>query len=99
MPRKEERYETDMKVRLEAGEGVARNVSANGIYFVTDVALEEGQPVRLSLEFREFPSGPVAVECLARVVRVEQRGVGKGVAASIISMDLQRIAQPGTEGK
>ena len=48
--RKEERFDTELAVKLEGGgSGVARNVSASGVFFVTEVALEAGQPVRFSL--------------------------------------------------
>jgi len=93
--RKDERVGTEFTVRLEGGEGVVRNVSASGIYFVTDVALKEGQPVRFRLDFDSFPSGPIAVNCIARIVRVEEQGARRGVAASISSFEFHRIPKPG----
>ena len=90
--RKEERFETELAVRLaEGGEAVARNVSASGIFFVTDVALEAGQPVRFSLEFQDSPSGPIEVNCSARIVRVEEQGAGRGVGASISSFEFRTL--------
>ena len=88
--RKDERFGTDLKVKLEGGEGVVRNVSASGIYFVTDVALQEGQPVKFKLDFDSFPSGPVSVNCVARIVRVEEQGVRKGIGAAIDSFEFRR---------
>jgi len=94
--RKEQRFDTELTVKLEGGgEGVARNVSANGMYFVTDVALEAGQPVKLFLEFRDFPSGPIEVNCSARVVRVEEQGAGRGVGASIESFEFHTRSKAG----
>jgi hypothetical protein len=93
--RKDERFGTELTVKLEGGEGVVRNVSASGIYFVTDVALEEGQPVKFTLDFQNFPSGPISVNCIARIVRVEEQGAGKGVAAAISSFEFHRIPKPG----
>jgi hypothetical protein len=93
--RKEERFATELPIKLEGGEGVVRNVSANGIYFVTDVALQEGQPVKFTLDFQNFPSGPIAVNCIARIVRVEEQGSRKGVAASISSFEFHRLPNPG----
>lgn len=93
--RREERFETELTVTLEGGEGVARNVSASGIYFVTDLALEDGQPVKLALEFQSLISGPIGVNCFARIVRVEQQGARKGVAASISSFEFHRVTDPG----
>lgn len=91
--RKEDRFKTDITVSLEGGgQGVARNVSANGIYFVTDVALEAGQPLNFSLEFQDLPSGPIAVNCIARVVRVEEQGARKGVGAAISSFEFRSLS-------
>jgi PilZ domain len=91
--RKEERFDTALTVRLEGGgEGVARNVSASGIFFVTNVALEAGQPVRFSLKFLDFPGGPIEVNCSARVMRVEEQGAGRGVGASIDSFDFHTLS-------
>jgi len=94
--RKEERFDTEFAVRLaEGGEGVARNVSTGGIFFVTDVALQEGQPVRFSLEFLGLPSGPIEVNCSARIVRVEEQGAGRGVGASISSFEFRTLPKAG----
>ena len=92
--RRDERFDTELTVRLEGGDGVVRNVSASGIYFVTDVALQEGQPVEFTLDFQDFPSGSIAVNCIGRIVRVEERGVRQGVAASISSFEFRRIPLP-----
>ena len=99
--RKDERFGTDLKVKLEGGEGVVRNVSASGIYFVTDVTLDKGQPVKFSLDFQNFPSGPISVNCIARIVRVEEQGTSRGVAAAISSLEFRRIPMPrdGSDGK
>ena len=88
--RKEERFETELPIRLEGGEGVAHNVSANGIYFVTDAALQVGQAVKFTMQFRDFPGGPITVNCVARVVRLEELGTSRGVGASIRSFEFQR---------
>jgi hypothetical protein len=93
--RKEERFATELPIKLEGGEGVVRNVSASGIYFVTDAALQEGQLVKFTLEFQSFPSGPIAVNCVARVVRLEAQRARRGVGASISSFEFRRIPAPG----
>jgi hypothetical protein len=93
--RRDERFGTELTVQLEGGEGLVRNVSASGIYFVTDVTLKEGQPVKLRLDFQDFPSGPISVNCSARIVRVEEQGARKGVAAAISSFEFRRIPNPG----
>ena len=88
--RKEERFDTAMPVQLEQGSGVARNVSATGIYFVTDVALEKGMPVSFTLDFKDYPGGLLRVKCTANVVRVEQRDGRIGVGAAITSFEFNR---------
>lgn len=93
--RKEERFVTELKVLLDDGYGVLRNVSASGVYFETAVALTEGQPVKFVLEFAHFPSGPISVTCIARVVRVEERGAMNGVAAEISGFEFRRISETG----
>jgi hypothetical protein len=93
--RKDERFKTELPLKFEGGTGVVRNVSASGIYFVTDAALQEGQPVEFTLEFENFPSSPIAVNCIARIVRVEQQGARTGVAAAISSFEFHRVARPG----
>jgi hypothetical protein len=89
--RKEERVPTELKLKLEGGEGTVRDVSASGIYFQTDVPLEKGQSVQLTLEFSDFPGGPLEVTCAARVVRIEKQGPTTGVAASISSFEFRRV--------
>jgi hypothetical protein len=90
--RKEERFDTELAVRLEGGAvGVARNVSASGIFFVTEAALERGQAVKFTLEFRDFPTGPIEVNCVARVVRVVEQGPSRGVGASIDSFEFRTL--------
>lgn len=94
--RKEERFDTELKVRLEGGEeGTARNVSASGIFFVTEAALEAGQELRFTLEFQDFPSGPIEVNCSARVVRVVEQGAGRGIGASIDSFEFRTLPGAG----
>lgn len=95
--RKEERFDTTLPVKLERGGGVARNVSATGIYFVTEQALKAGATVTLALDFQDFPGGPIQVNCIARVVRIERQGAKKkGVAAAIQSFEFHRLPRRDT---
>ena len=89
--RRDKRYPADLTVVFEGGSGAVRNVSASGVYFVTDAELREGQPVKFSLNFDHFPSGPIAVNCTARVVRVEEQGARNGVAVEISDFEFRRI--------
>jgi hypothetical protein len=93
--RKEERFATTVPVRLEHGGAVTRDVSASGIYFVTDVQFEAGTTVRFALDFQSFPGGPIQVNCIARVVRVEEHGEKRGVGAAIQSFEFHRLPMGG----
>ena len=76
---------------MEHGEVLVRNISAGGIYFVTDVALDIQALVRFSLDFQNLPGGPIRMNCVARIVRVEARDDKKGVAAAIDSIVFRRL--------
>jgi hypothetical protein len=90
--RQQERFDTTLPVKLERGGGIARNVSATGIYFVTGQTLKEGARVTFALDFQDFSGGPIQVNCIARVVRIEkQDGKKKGVAAAIRSFEFHRL--------
>jgi len=93
--RREERVFADLRVAFAGGEGVARNVSASGIYFVTASAFEKDQPVELYLEFPDFPGGALEVTCYGRVVRVAQEGTAKGVGAAIARFVFRRLPATG----
>jgi PilZ domain len=93
--RKEERVFTDLRVAFAGGEGVARNVSATGIYFLTASAFEEGQPIELRIEFPDFPGGGLEVTCYGRVVRVADEGTSRGVGAAIANFEFRRITATG----
>lgn len=95
--RKEERFDATLPVKLERGGGVARNVSATGIYFITDRALKAGATVTFALDFQDFPGGPIQVNCIARVVRIERQDAKKkGVAAAIQSFEFHRLPRRDT---
>lgn len=90
--RQAQRYETEVPLRLEHGKGVVRNVSASGIYFVTDAPLEKDKPMKLTFEFTSLPNGAIHVSCLARVLRLEEgHGGMTGVAASIDNFEFFRL--------
>ena len=88
--RLEERFQSIMRIELDSGSGETRNVSASGIYFVTDVPLEQGLPLRFTLRFKRASGGPFLLVGEARVVRVERVGSEFGVGAAISHYELQR---------
>lgn len=92
--RRAERFDTTLAIRLERGSGVARNISENGIYFVSGVPLEQGAPVKFSLQFANYPGGPIQVIGIARIVRVEEQGEKKGFGAAINSLEFVMLTKP-----
>ena len=86
--RNDARVKTRLTVHLPRGEGVVRDLSATGIYFLTNVPLKAGEPLTFTLDFQDAGAGGISASCSARVVRVEKRGKLKGVAASINGVTL-----------
>jgi len=88
--RRHERINATIPIAIEGGAtGETLNVSPSGIFFVTDAEMRPEAPLRLTLEFAN-PSGPLYLECVAEIVRVE-RGDGKlRVAARITDSRLER---------
>lgn len=87
--RREERFPAALAIAMEGASGVARDVSASGIYFETDAELVEGSPLHFTVEFEDSPGRPLRLQCEARVVRVEKRGGKIGVGASIHSLKFE----------
>jgi hypothetical protein len=85
------RHSVALPVRFSGGEGITRNVSATGVYFVTACPFEEGQPVSLSLTFSQANgTRPVDVTCrgfVRRVETVESSAQGEGARGVAVSAD------------
>jgi PilZ domain len=92
--RRDERFESNLTIKLEQGEGHLRNVSASGIYFVTNAQLALGELLRFTLDFAGEQIGLVTARCEARVVRVERVGGGTGVGAAFESIEFHRLGPP-----
>ena len=92
--RKHERYSADLTIRLDRGKGVVHNVSAGGIYFITDVRLKIGQELTFQLEFPHAPGGSIAATCTARIVRTEIKSTQYGIGASISAFEFRRLPRP-----
>lgn len=92
--RRHERFPAHLTIRLDSGEGIVQDVSAGGIYFVTDVQLEIGQELTFQLEFPHAPGGSIAATCTARIVRTEIRSTQYGIGASISAFEFRRLPRP-----
>jgi len=93
--RKADRIAAKLPVSLPGlGLGTTTNISASGVFFVTDVDVAPGSPVSFSIE---LSSGSVrmVLECTGEIVRVERAGGKTGLAARIVESRLER--KPGKE--
>ena len=82
--RSAKRVRVEIPVHLDQGAGVTRDVSQSGVYFFTDHPFSPGMSLDFVLELDYvFPGEPVFLHCRGQVVRVEDAGERRGVAASI----------------
>jgi len=93
--RADKRFSIDLPIKLGLGDGVMRNVSASGVYFMTEVDLKPGQSLKFTLEFSAVQIGVISARCEARVVRVEPRGVTRGVGAVFETIEFHRTVDAG----
>lgn len=83
--RKEERVLCELRVVMGEAWGIARNISASGIFFETetDWGLTLGSRIDFMIAY-DTPGGVIRLNCSAWIVRIEQRGNHLGMAARII---------------
>lgn len=86
--REEERVQTGLKVVLDEGIGVTRDVSASGVYFSTDTDYAAGSEISFAIEL-DAPRGRLMLKCRGQIVRVERRDGRIGVAAKIVASKLE----------
>lgn len=91
--RRDERFDADLTIKLDRGDGLMRNVSASGVYFMTDVDLKPGEALKFTLEFSGLQIGVVSARCEARVVRVDRQGALKGIGAMFESIEFHRAGR------
>jgi hypothetical protein len=84
-----QRHRVSLTVRCGKSVGITRDLSATGVFFLTDEPLELGQDVHLSVTLHHAdPVCPVNLVCRGRVCRVEhieERSGGpqrRGIAVS-----------------
>src|SRR5881394_570714 len=90
-PRQSQRVGAEVTVRLQnSASGVTRDISPSGVFFVVGEKLESGQVIRFTLEFEDPAGGPLHLNCVGKVVRVEEAGGKRGVAVMITESVLER---------
>lgn len=92
------RFETELAVDMAGLKAEARNISATGVYFETDVDLPLGSVITLNVQFT-YGGRKHLVECEGKVVRVTHEDGHHGVGAQLLTPffsaeDEQVIAQP-----
>ena len=77
--RRDTRVSASLPVEAAGVAGIARDVSATGIFFETDAAYAIGSSLSLALDL-DTPWGKVMIRCKGKIVRVESRDRKVGVA-------------------
>ena len=93
--RRTERVTVVLPVNLPDGTGRTRDVSAAGVYIVTDRPHERAATLRFTLRLdHAAPGAPLWLHCQGRVVRVEAVGAEVGLAVAIHSRRLEAHERP-----
>ena len=77
--RREQRVAAALPVDVGGAAGIARDVSASGMFFETDASYAIGSPISLALDL-DTPWGKVMFKCQGKIVRLESRDQKVGVA-------------------
>ncbi len=93
-PRQNDRVNASVTVRMDDATGMTRDISPSGVYFVIGEKLETGQTIRFSLEFTDPSGGMLHLNCVGRVVRVEDAAGKIGAAVAITESQLERRGAP-----
>ena len=78
------RFDTALPVYLAGATGATHNISAQGVYFETDVQQEVGSLVNFTLEFTLYGKRHQLL-CEGKVIRVHAEGGRIGVAARLVT--------------
>ena len=89
------RFDTRMPVHTEHGPGVTHDISAQGVYFETDIEPRMGALVNFHVEYT-LQGRRHRLLCEGKVVRVEPHGSRVGVAARLVApfFDGEEEVQP-----
>ncbi len=78
------RYRVDAPVEFIVGQGVARDLSTSGLYFVCEKPLQVGYELTLTIQLDDKVADmPVKMECKGTIVRVEEVDGRIGVAVRL----------------
>jgi hypothetical protein len=80
--RKEERVPAVLAVNVGSSAGIARDVSASGIFFEIDANYTLGSSISFAVKL-DTPSGFMNLKCMGEIVRIEPRDSKVGVGVRI----------------
>jgi len=83
------RYPVALEIGVNSSTGVTMNMSSSGVYFVTEHVLAPDQQVALVFPFEHAAPTGTRAACSARVLRVESRSPGYGIAATYEAITFQ----------
>ena len=88
--RQKTRYSATLPAQIDIGAGVVRDISASGVFLETDLDLQVGSRLQLSIDI-DTAGGKLRMECEAAVTRIERADGKHGVGARILSSKLNAI--------
>jgi hypothetical protein len=77
-----ERHPVSIPVSVGKKTGIAKDISATGIYFEIDSKQKIGSTINFVIDL-ETPGGPIQFKCSGKVVRVETNSNITAIAATI----------------
>jgi hypothetical protein len=77
-----ERHPVSIPISVGTKTGLAKDISATGIYFEIDVTQKVGSNITFLLELMT-PGAPIKINCKGKVIRLENKTNCIGVAATI----------------
>jgi len=102
MRRSSDRIRAQVPVRLHDGgaQAMTLDLSATGLFLVTDAVIEIRKTIRFSIEFENNadPHVRLFMECFGEVARVEQRDGKTGLGIRITEYKLERRDRRSREG-
>lgn len=85
-----ERHPLTLPVATDAGEGLTRDVSTQGVYFTCKGGFQVGARITFSIMLGEEGDGaPLRLRCSGKVVRIDTVGDEVGVGAKISSYTIE----------
>jgi hypothetical protein len=87
--RRDSRVKADLPVRADDKLGVARDVSATGMFLDTHVQYRIGRTINLALNL-DTPWGKVVFNCRGKIVRLERHDHRVGVAIRFLDKEPRR---------